>query len=58
MLECLRQKLEFAYVFEIKKTFGGKLIHENHPTYLVAISIIKGQCEKDIKSHNFFKIHE
>jgi len=37
------------------KDFGGRLIHENHPTYLVAISIINVQCEKDIKYKKFFK---
>jgi len=37
------------------KDFGGRLIHENHPTYLVAISIINVQCEKDIKPQNFLK---
>lgn len=54
MLEYLRQKLEFAYFLELKD-FGGRLIHENHPTYLVVISIIKVQCEKIIKSQKFFK---
>ena len=55
MLECLRQNLNLRTSLELKD-FGGRLIHENYPTYLVVISIIKVQCEKIIKSQKFFKI--
>ena len=57
MLEYLRQKLEFAYadssipgIESLKDLSRG-----NHLPYLVAISIINVQCEKDIKPQNFLK---
>lgn len=55
MLEYLRQKLEFAYVFGIKRLWEINKSNEPHPTYLVAISIINAQCEKNVKSQKFLK---
>ena len=55
MLECLRQNMNLRTSLKLKRLWEINKSNENHPTYLVAISIIKVQCEKDIKSQKFFK---